>query len=362
MTILTTTIGSYPKPDYVPISDWFPNSDDEDARKPNRGLLQHWQKTNYEERLKQAGDRAEKFFVRAAEEVIRDQTDAGIDIPTDGEVRRENYIYYQCRHIDGIDFSRVTPKSVRDGAFTAELPTIVGPVKLRENVLAYDWKVSQALTDHPLKITLPGPMTIVDSTSNDYYDEERKLCADLAAALNVEIRALADAGCRYIQVDEPVFARKPDEALSYGIEALERCFHGIPENVVRTTHMCCGYPNALDVDDYMKADPQAYFMIADAIDSAAIDAVSIEDAHRHNDLKLLEHFKKTSVILGVIAIAKSRVESVDEIRERLEQALEHIDAARLIAAPDCGLGLLGRDLAIQKLKQLCKAARSIAAD
>ena len=360
MTILTTTIGSYPKPDYVPISDWFPNRDDEEAREPNRGLLQHWQQTNYEVRLKQAGNQAEELFARAAKEVIRDQTDAGIDIPTDGEVRRENYIFYQCRHIEGIDFASVTSKSVRDGAFMAELPTIAGPIKLRENVLAHDWKVAQALSDHPLKMTLPGPMTIMDSTSNDYYDDERKLCVDLATALNVEIRALAEAGCRHIQVDEPVFARKPDDALSYGIEALEHCFQGISENVTRSTHMCCGYPNALDVDDYMKADPGAYFMIADAIDSAAIDAVSIEDAHRHNDLKLLGHFKKTSVILGVIAVAKSRVESVDEIRRRLEQALDHIDAARLIAAPDCGLGLLTRDLAIQKLRHLCEAAHSIA--
>ncbi|MGI9332055.1 MAG: cobalamin-independent methionine synthase II family protein, partial [Gammaproteobacteria bacterium] len=178
----------------------------------------------------------------------------------------------------------------------------------------------------------------------------------LARALNAEVRDLAVAGCRYIQVDEPVFARKPELALDYGIENLERVFHGIPDYVQRVVHMCCGYPNALDVTNYLKADPQAYFQIADAMDEAAVDAVSIEDAHRHNDLKLLEHYKSTTVLLGVIAIARSQVEAVDEIKGRLEQALNHIDRHRLVAAPDCGLGMLGRELACKKLTQLCTAA------
>jgi 5-methyltetrahydropteroyltriglutamate--homocysteine methyltransferase len=123
--------------------------------------------------------------------------------------------------------------------------------------------------------------------------------------------------------------------------------------------MCCGYPDKLDRDDYPKADPDSYMQIADAIEYSSIDAVSFEDAHRHNDLSLLERLATTTVIFGVVAIAKSEVESVDSIRERLGQALNHIDAGRLIAAPDCGLGLLGRELAMAKLKNMCAAASSL---
>ena len=154
-------------------------------------------------------------------------------------------------------------------------------------------------------------------------------------------------------------ARKPQKALDYGMEHLERCFHGVPAEVKRTVHMCCGYPDRLDRDDYPKADPGAYLQLADAVDGSSIDAVSIEDAHRPNDLTLLERFASTTVILGVVAIAKSRIESVEEIRDRLKLALEHIDAERLIAAPDCGLGLLSRSQTVEKLKALCAATRQI---
>ena len=123
--------------------------------------------------------------------------------------------------------------------------------------------------------------------------------------------------------------------------------------------MCCGYPDRLDNPDYPKADRQAYFELAESIEYSSIMAVSFEDAHRHNDLKLLEHFARTSVILGVVAIARSEIESSDEIAARLEAALQHIDRDRLVAAPDCGLGLLGRELAITKLSNLCEAASRV---
>ena len=206
---------------------------------------------------------------------------------------------------------------------------------------------------------MPGPMTIADTTVDLHYGDERRLGADLAAALNDEVRALADAGCRWIQIDEPVFARKPEQALAYGFENLERAFHGVPEGVVKVVHMCCGYPDRLDRDNYPKADPGAYLDLADAVERSCVDAVSIEDAHRPNDLALLERFGRTRVILGVVAIAKSRIETVAEIRDRLRAALDHIDAERLIAAPDCGLGLLGRERARAKLANLCAAAHDL---
>ncbi|MDH3664138.1 MAG: cobalamin-independent methionine synthase II family protein [Alphaproteobacteria bacterium] len=331
----------------------------EEERKASTGLLGNWAPGEYEKALESAGEAAEALFLEATKQIIDDQVGAGVDVPTDGEVRRENYIFYQCRRLGGVSFDTVTHKSVRQGAFEADLPTIVGPVSLTETRLADDWKAAQQFTEKPVKITIPGPLTIADSIANDYYDDPKKMGADLADALNVEVMALADAGCTYIQVDEPVFARKPVEALDYGFDHLERSFHGLPGGVKRVVHMCCGYPNALDSETFMKADARCYFDIAKAIDESSIDEVSIEDAHRHNDLALLENFQKTSVILGVIAIAKSRIESVDEVRDRLAAALEHIDADRLIAAPDCGLGFMTREMAVAKLRVLSEAAKSI---
>ncbi len=348
MPLLTTTIGAYPKPDFVPIPDWFRAEAGPDTRHPTRGYL---------EAIAAMGAEAEALFARGVKQVVEDQVGAGIDIPTDGEVRRENYIHYHCRHIEGIDFDTLTPKEVRGGAYTAELPSVTGPVRAGAPFLGADFKLAQGFTERPVKITMPGPMTIADTTVDLHYQDAAALGADLAGAINAEILRLAEAGCRWIQVDEPVLARKPEAALAYGVDNLDRCFHGLPEGVQRVMHMCCGYPDRLDRDDYPKADPDAYPRLAAALDGSCIDAVSIEDAHRHNDLTLLEGFANTTVILGVVAVAKSRVEPVEEIRARLAAALDHIDAERLIAAPDCGLGLLGRELALEKLNNLCRAAQ-----
>ena len=350
MPLQTTVIGAYPKPPYTPVTDWFEGPEGADSSAPT---------ARYAQELAAAGERAEGLFQRAAREVIEDQVLAGIDVVTDGEVRRENYIHYHCRHLEGIDFEGLTEKVLRNGSYSARLPTIRGPVKARDRFLVHDWQAARAVTKRPVKVTLPGPMTIGDTTADAYYDDPARRGRDLAEAINAEILALAEAGCRYIQVDEPLFARKPDEALAFGVENLERCFQGVPEGVVRVMHMCCGYPDHLDREDYPKADPEAYFRLAEAVDAAALDEVSLEDAHRPNDLGLLEQFKRTRVIFGVVAIAKSRVETVEELRARLTEALGHIERERLIAAPDCGLGLLGRNLAFRKLSHLAQAAQAV---
>jgi 5-methyltetrahydropteroyltriglutamate--homocysteine methyltransferase len=199
----------------------------------------------------------------------------------------------------------------------------------------------------------------MDTTANRHYQNDRELAFDLADALNFEIRALAEAGCKYIQVDEPLFVRKVDDALSYGIECLDRCFDGVPADVTRVMHMCCGYPGHLDDKDYLKADPTCYQQLARAVDRSSVQQLSIEDAHCLNDLSLLEAFESTAVILGVISIANSHIESIEYIEQRLRLALRHIDSNRLLAGPDCGLMMLGRDLAMAKLKNMCAAAAGI---
>ncbi|MCG6902572.1 MAG: hypothetical protein LJE68_07810, partial [Rhodobacter sp.] len=191
-----------------------------------------------------------------------------------------------------------------------------------------------------------------------FYNDARAQAFDLAAALNSEIRALAEAGCTYIQIDEPIFARKPDQALDFGIEALRRCFDGLPGTVTRVMHMCCGYPNRLDDTDYPKADPESYVRIARQVDGVA-DQISIEDAHRHNPETLFGLFERSSLIVGFVAVASSRVEPVAEIAARMRAVLQVVPAERLLAAPDCGLGFLGRDLAMTKLRNLSAAARQV---
>lgn len=349
MTITTTCIGAYPKPDYVEIGNFTETEIQDDS------ITRAFTYTN-----DQAGEVPEELLRRATREAIQDQVDCGIDIPTDGEQRRENYIHYHCRNLQGIDFARLTSKVHRNGAAVADLPTISARVVPAGNhFLDRDFNIAQAFSDRPIKITVPGPLSIIDTTANVYYRTERELAFDLADALNYEIRALADAGCKYIQVDEPLFVRKVDEALEYGVECLDRCFDGLPDDVTRVMHMCCGYPGHIDDETYLKADPDCYFKLAQAVDKTSVQQVSIEDAHCLNDLNLLEQFGNTSVILGVVTIAASKVESSDYIQQRLAQALRHIDAGRLLAAPDCGLTMLGRELAMAKLKQMCDVARSV---
>lgn len=350
MALLTTCIGAYPKPEFVKLPDWFNIPAGPDSADPT---------LRWADAMAAMGDDASDIIARGIKEVINDQVDTGIDIPTDGEVIRENYIHYHCRHLDGFDFENLTNKELRGGNYSANLPTIVSKISLRQPFLAAEWKKAQAHTDRDVKMTMPGPMTVSDTNVDAFYHDPRELGTDIAIALNKDVLALAAAGCKHIQIDEPLFARKPTEALDYGFENLERAFHNCPGNVTRTVHMCCGYPDRLDHPNYPKADLDAYLQIADAVEQSSINAVSVEDAHRHNDLKLLEHFKTTTVIFGAVAIAKSHIESVDEIRTRLLQALEHIDADRLLAAPDCGLGLLSRKQAVAKLTNLCEAARSI---
>ena len=349
--MLTTVIGAYPKPEYLKITDWFNAQGGTDTANPTK---------YYNQEVNQMGEKAEELFVQAAKEVIEDQIDCGIDIITDGEVRRENYIHYHCRHIEGIDFNTLTEKVARTGNYKCWLPTIVSKVQAQDSFLVHDWKISQKLSSKPVKITLPGPMTIADTIANTFYASKDKMGFDLAEVINVEIKRLQKAGCKYIQVDEPLFARKPQDAIDFGINNLAKCFEGIEnEEVEKITHICCGYPDKLDAVDYPKAPLNSYQEIANQLNQSIISTVSLEDAHRYNDLTLLEKFSDTKIIFGVIKIASSKEETVDEIQSRVKAATNHIKKEQLIAAPDCGLGHLPKNLAKRKLKIMVDAVKNI---
>jgi 5-methyltetrahydropteroyltriglutamate--homocysteine methyltransferase len=331
MAVPTTTIGAYPKPDYVPLRGWHEAKPEEEAR----------------------------LLDRATREIVDEQAAIGIDVPTDGEVRREHYVFYHLRQLHGIDFENLEERELRQGGWKAYVPVVRGPIQAGARFLRHDWRAAQQATDRPVKITVPGPLTIAGTIADDHYGDERALCAALGDALNRELRDLAHAGCPWIQVDEPLFARHPEKAAEFGVDNLARTLHKLPEETRTAVHVCCGYPAELDQADYPKADPHAYDRLAEPLELAPVDAVSLEDAHRPADLSLLERFARTTVILGCVDVARSRVEDPDEISGRLRRALEHIDPHRLMAAPDCGLALMPRKLARDTLRALVQGARAV---
>ncbi len=349
--MITTVVGAFPKPEYLNITDWFNTPGGTDTARPT---------SRYLEEIEKMGINSESIFLKATEEIIKDQIDCGIDIITDGEVKRENYIHYHCRHLSGIDFEKLTEKSARTGNYKCWLPTIVNKIEAQDSFLEFDYLKAQKISDRSIKMTLPGPMTISDTIANKYYKSDKKLGQDLAKALNVEVKRLVKAGCKYIQVDEPLFARKPEEALNYGIENLEICFEGIEDSSIeKITHICCGYPDKLDAVNYPKAPLYSYKKISKQIDNSIIDTVSLEDAHRYNDNELFDSFKKTKLIIGLIKIASSQEETEEEIIKRIKSISNHIDIDRIIAAPDCGLGHLPKQLAKRKLKTMVRAVKNI---
>lgn len=348
--ILTTTIGSFPKPKYLPIIDWF------DSARGKDGMNTVQTTMDYSKYIKNKKETDDSLFERAASEIINIQLGAGIDIPTDGEVRRENYIHYHCRHLDGFDFENLEHRILRDGAYETSLPAIRSKIKHLGNYYSSkDYKSSQSLSSKPIKFTIPGPLTIMDTTADCFYNNRKKLNNDLADTINAEILNLVDKGCCHIQIDEPLFARQVDDAFSFGFEGVERCLYKVPKHVKKIIHICCGYTDHLDDENYKKADPQSYFQLSNEINNMSIDQVSIEDAHFKNDLNILRKFPDKTIIFGAINVTKSRLESIDEIRERLQQALNFIDRDRLIVSPDCGMGLFDLHLAERKLKVMCKA-------
>ncbi|MDC0864768.1 cobalamin-independent methionine synthase II family protein [Rickettsiaceae bacterium] len=346
--LLTTTVGAYPKPSYIVMPDWFDNTND---LTPSVAYEKFIESTN-ENKLHEDLDRAIK-------DVIEKQIAYGIDIPTDGEIKRENYIYYFCRKLGGINFSVLAKKTARKN-WHGFFPTITGKITHPKTpIMVNDYQYAQNVSTHPIKVTIPGPMTIIDSLANNFYDNDRELGEDIAKAINAEIRALAASGCKWIQIDDPVLARKPEKALDYGIDLLEKCFEDIPKDVISIVHLCCGYPSCIDEEDFPKAEQDSYLKIVKKLDNSKIKAFSIEDTHRRNSSELFREFKNSIVILGVIDIGKSRIETVDEIKDHINYVLQYIPAERLMIAPDCGLGLLSNEMVDAKLRNMNEAVLEI---
>jgi len=352
MPLKTTVIGAWPKPSYLQLKDWF-----------NASSHGSFDVTSRNKTVSQVGEsEIEKQTTEAVTEVVKKQEEIGIDIITDGEVSRDTYYLHFCHNLHGIDTQNTADKVMRSGAYTTQVPCITGPISVKKTgECAREWKRAQSVSSHVVKYTVPGPMTILDGMVDQYYGKEKKrqLIEDLIQAINEEVRQLEMAGCKVIQIDEPVMMRYPELAMQYGIDDVTRCLSGLSDDVTTIVHLCCGYPEHIDDNDYLKADKTWYKTLAKKLDATTIKQVSIEDAECLNDLSLLEEFHNMTVILGVVTIARSHVETVQEISARVGLALQHIPASRLILAPDCGLGFLTEELITAKLTNLVQAARSI---
>eukprot|EP00092_Neocalanus_flemingeri_P014367 GFUD01015498.1.p1 GENE.GFUD01015498.1~~GFUD01015498.1.p1 ORF type:complete len:363 (+),score=97.23 GFUD01015498.1:148-1236(+) len=360
MPLKTTVVGAWPKPDFLKIPDWFSEkgnfSSEElsgltgmgggyDPRSSNNAR----EDGNLEENIKQA-----------VKHVIDEQVALGIDVVTDGEMERGAYYIHVMNNIKGIDMNNLEKKVMRSGAYSTLVPAVREKLSLRDGPVCFrEWKRGKDLAGEnvTLKFTIPGPMTICDGTVNVHYKDVDELHKDLVKCINEEILALAESGCKYIQIDEPVMMRYPDAALKYGLDNLARCFEGLPADVTKVIHLCCGYPDKLDTDEYPKAPKTNYNILAPKIDSLGFHEVSIEDAEAKNDLSLLSLFKKTKVILGAVTVARSKIETKDDIRARVSEALKYIPSDRLILAPDCGLGMLPVSIIKEKLAILTAVAK-----
>jgi 5-methyltetrahydropteroyltriglutamate--homocysteine methyltransferase len=279
---------------------------------------------------------------------IRDLERAGIDIVTDGEIRRESYSNRFATALDGIDSEHPAIITARSGQKTP-VPRIVGKVTRNAPIELRDMEFLRRNTDHAAKITLPGPFTMSQQASDEFYKDDEELAMALAAAVNAEALELQQAGADVIQLDEPWVRNDPAAARRYAVKAINRALQGI--TVPTVVHICFGY--AAVVPGHTK--PAGYAFLAELADSAA-EQISIEAAQPKLDLGVLAELSHKKILLGVIDLDDPMVETAAVIAERIRHGLKYISADRLIPAPDCGMKYLPRHIAFGKLKAMCDAA------
>jgi len=329
----TTVVGSYPQPGWLVDHDALKTAGVPRVRAP-----QIWRVP--EPLLEQAQDDATLL-------AIRDMERAGIDIITDGEIRRESYSNHFANALQGID--RANPGVVvgRTGQPTV-VPRVTGRVRRERPVEVRDVAFLRANTDRAVKITLPGPFTMTRQAKNDFYADDAELAMDLAAALNEEIRDLKAAGADVIQLDEPWMQAFPDEARRYAIHAINRALEGVEGTTV--VHLCFGYAAMVGNDK-----PSGYSFLPE-LSNAAAEQISIEAAQPKLDLGILKDLSNKTVMVGVLDLGSPEVETPEMVAQRLRAAIRVLPPERVVAAPDCGMKYLPRERAFGKLKALAEGA------
>jgi 5-methyltetrahydropteroyltriglutamate--homocysteine methyltransferase len=335
----TTVVGSYPQP------DWLVDRQMLGSRLPPRTrALEIWRVAP--DLLEQAQDDATLV-------AIRDMERAGIDIVSDGEIRRESYSNRFATALDGVDLDNPGTALDRTG-HPNPVPRVVGPIRRTRPIEKRDVEFLRANTDRTIKATLPGPFTMSQQAQDDYYKDEEELAMALAAAVNEEVRALFAAGADIVQLDEPYLQARAEKAERYALKAINRALEGIEGTTA--LHTCFGYAHIVH------NRPKGYPFLEPLADTVA-DQISMESAQQNVDLGVLKSLSGKTLIVGVIDLAdESAVESEELVVSRIKNALRYVDADRLIVAPDCGMKYLPRETAFGKLKVLVKGAEMVRAE
>jgi len=326
-------VGSYPQP------DWLVDRAALGSRLPPR--------TRAKEIWKVAPEVLEQAQDDATVLAIRDMERAGIDIITDGEIRRESYSNRFATALEGMDLDNPGTALDRTG-HPNPVPRVVGPVRRTRPVEVRDVEFLRANTDRRIKATLPGPFTMSQQAQDDYYHDEAALALALADAVNEEVRALFAAGADIVQIDEPYLQARSEKAASFAIPAINRALEGI--NGTTALHTCFGYAHVVH------NRPGGYPFLTQLAETSAAQ-ISMESAQQKVDLSILRSLANKQLIVGVIDLADdSFVEDVETVADRIRNALKFVDADRLILAPDCGMKYLPREKALAKLSVLAQAA------
>jgi 5-methyltetrahydropteroyltriglutamate--homocysteine methyltransferase len=329
----TTVVGSYPQPEWLVDRAMLSKS------VPRTRMHEMWRIP--QEHLEEAQDDATIV-------AIRDMERAGIDIVTDGEIRRESYSNRFATALEGIDIDDPAIITSQSGHKTP-VPRVVGKVRRRGPVELRDMEFLRRNTDRAAKITLPGPFTMSQQAKNEFYKDDEELAMAFAEAVNAEAHDLQKAGADVIQLDEPWVRNNPDLARRYAVKAINRALQGI--TIPTVVHVCFGY--AAVVPGATK--PTGYSFLAELADTRA-EQISIEAAQPKLDLGVLADLSSKKIMLGVIDLGDPEIETAAVIADRIRHGLKYVSADRLILAPDCGMKYMPRHIAFGKLKAMCDAA------
>jgi 5-methyltetrahydropteroyltriglutamate--homocysteine methyltransferase len=283
---------------------------------------------------------------------LKEQEDAGIDIVTDGEQSRQHFVHGFLEYVEGIDFEHKVKMGIRNNRYDAMVPVVVGPLRLKGRVHQVEAAFSRKHTSKALKITMPGPMTIVDTIADRHYGDKVKLAMAFAELLNQEARALEKDGVDTIQFDEPAFNVYMEDVKRWGITALNRAAQGLKCTTV--VHICYGYGIKANLDwkTTLGSEWRQYEEIFPALAKSKIDQISLECMHSKVPLDLLSLLKGKDVLVGVIDVASDRVETPQEVAAVIQKALKFVPAHRLFPCTNCGMAPMDREIAIAKLKAL----------
>lgn len=332
MLLPTSLVGSYAQP------DWLIDKEKLAGRFPPRVRATELWRVDEQYR--------EEAFDDATLLAIRDQESAGLDIITDGEMRRESYSNRFATALEGVDLENHGTALDRSGEPTP-VPRLTGKIRRMHAVETRDVEFLRANTDRMIKITVPGPFTMSQQVQNDYYDDEAEMAHDYAVAVNAEIKDLFAAGADIVQIDEPYMQARPEKARAYGLDAVKTALDGV--NGRTALHICFGYAALIH------ERPEGYNFLPELAETSLND-VSIETAQSNLDCKVLEKLDGKTIILGVLDLSTHDIEDSETVAQRIRRALPHVPAERLVIAPDCGLKYLPRDIAFGKMKAMAQGA------